>query len=58
MKIIDLNGAEIVIKDLDMAIANAEYYLLYHSEKMATDQTHKQLFAYWNDIYQKLNALH
>jgi len=57
MKIIDMNGKEIVIEDLDTAIAIAEEYILYHSDNEELSAMHERLHQYWTDIYEKLNAL-
>ncbi|SDH29499.1 hypothetical protein [Mucilaginibacter gossypii] len=57
MKIIDIDGKEIAVTDLDLAIMQADDYRHY----MHSDPTYKAFDerqqAYWEDVYQKLLAL-
>jgi len=57
MKIIDLDGKEIEVTDLELAIMQADDYRHYqHSDPKfkAFDECQK---AYWEDVYQKLLRL-
>lgn len=57
MKIIDLNGKEITVTDLDLAIMQADDYRHYNLTDPAQAGFVKKQQAYWEDIYQKLLAL-
>jgi hypothetical protein len=55
MKITDLDGKEITVTDLPMAILQADDYRHYRvSEPTGHDL---YLYKYWEDIYQKLLLL-
>ncbi|MCH5685564.1 3-isopropylmalate dehydratase [Niabella sp. W65] len=55
MKIVDLNGCEIEITNLDKAIEETEYFKdAYHIPPVESD---KQRQVYWRDIYEKLLTL-
>ncbi|UOE50897.1 hypothetical protein MTO98_07375 [Mucilaginibacter sp. SMC90] len=54
MKITDLNGIEIEVTDLSLAIMQADDYRHYQLSGSAnTDYNHPQQ-VYWEDIYLKL----
>jgi hypothetical protein len=55
MKITDLEGVEIAVSDLHLAILQADDYRHYR----VTEPTEYQLylFQYWEDVYQKLLLL-
>lgn len=55
MKITDLEGVEITVLDLHLAILQADDYRHYR----VTEPTEYQLylFKYWEDVYQKLLLL-
>lgn len=52
MKIVDLNGCEIEVTDLDKAIEQAEYFKDAHHIPPVESDKPRQL--YWRDIYEKL----
>ena len=52
MKIIDLDGREIEVTDLDLAIMQAVDYRYYRVSNPTTHQLRLQ--SYWEDFYQKL----
>jgi len=54
MKIIDLDGKEIEVTDLDLAVMQADDYRHYRHTDPASAERGKQLQAYWEDLYQKL----
>lgn len=55
MKIIDLNGLEIEVTDLEKAIERAEWFKdAHHIPPVDSDQERQ---AYWRDIYEKLLKL-
>ncbi|REC79455.1 3-isopropylmalate dehydratase [Chryseobacterium elymi] len=55
MKIIDLNGQEITVTDLDKAIEQAELFKdMHHVPPVPYDKVRQ---VYWNDIYKKLLEL-
>ncbi|QEM07100.1 hypothetical protein DIU31_027670 [Mucilaginibacter rubeus] len=57
MKIIDLEGKEIAVTDLSLAILQADDYRHYrHSNAEFAEFDDKQR-RYWEDIYQKLLKL-
>ncbi|AYL94387.1 hypothetical protein [Mucilaginibacter celer] len=55
MKIIDLDGREVKVTDLPLAILQADDYRHYR----VNDPTEHQLYLYkyWEDFYQKLVLL-
>jgi len=53
MKIIDLDGKEIEVTDLDLAVMQADDYRHYRHTDPAFVVRDKQLQAYWEDLYQK-----
>ncbi len=56
MKIIDLNGHEIAITNLQLAIMQADDFRHYRASEPT--EMHLKLQAYWEDFYQKLLKLH
>ena len=57
LKITDLNGFELEIDNLQLAIMQADDYRHYQHLDPKYQQTDEQIQAYWNDIYQKLTQL-
>ena len=57
MKIIDLNGCEIEIDNLQLAIIQADDYRHYEHMNPQNRQADEQRKAYWEDVYQKLLLL-
>jgi hypothetical protein len=57
MKIIDSNGKEITVTDLELAIMQADDYLHYRHANLAFKKLDEGLQAYWEDIYEKLLGL-
>jgi hypothetical protein len=55
MQITDLDGKNIQVTDIDLAIMQADDYRHYRVTAPTEYQLH--LYAYWEDIYQKLLAL-
>jgi hypothetical protein len=55
MKIIDLDCKEIEVTDLDLAIMQADDYRHYRVKEPS--EMHLHLYAYWEDLYQKLLKL-
>ncbi|HTD39895.1 MAG TPA: hypothetical protein VK671_04685 [Mucilaginibacter sp.] len=55
MKITDLDGKEIAVTDLAMALIQADDYRHYRVKKPTLYQLH--LYEYWEDFYQKLLIL-
>lgn len=55
MSIRDLDGKEIAVTDLAMAIMQADDYRHYRVSKPSRYQLH--LYDYWEDFYQKLLLL-
>jgi hypothetical protein len=55
MKITDLDGREIAVSDLAMALLQADDYRHYRVKKPSPYQRH--LYEYWEDFYQKLLIL-
>jgi hypothetical protein len=55
MKIIDLDGGEIQVTDLALALMQADDYRHYRVTKPTPIQLH--LYDYWEDFYQKLLLL-
>jgi len=55
MEIIDLNGEKVVVTNLQLAIMQADDYRHYRVANPSAHQLH--LYAYWEDLYQKLIAL-
>ena len=56
MKIIDLNGFQIEVTDLDEAIRITADYKEYHHEDKRFSEFDKRQKAYWRDMYEKLTA--
>lgn len=54
MQVTDLNGKNIEVTDLDLAIIQADDFR--HYRVTATSEYHQHLYAYWEDMYQKLLA--
>ncbi|KQB98917.1 MULTISPECIES: hypothetical protein [Bacteroidota] len=57
MKIIDLNGFQIEVTDLDEAIRITADYKEYHHEDKRFSEFDKRQKAYWRDMYEKLTAI-
>ena len=57
MKIIDLDGKEITVSDLELAIMQADDYRHYRHNDPSFKQLDEGLQAYWEDFYQKLLRL-
>jgi hypothetical protein len=57
MKIIDLNGKEITVENLDLAILQSDDYRHYLHSDPAFKQIDERQQAYWEDVYQKLILL-
>ena len=57
MKIIDLNGFQIEVTDLDEAIRITADYKEYHHEDKRFSEFDKRQKAYWSDMYEKLTAI-
>jgi hypothetical protein len=55
MKITDLDGKIITIENLQLALLQADDYRHYRVASPLPNQLH--LYAYWEDLYQKLVAL-
>jgi len=52
MIVIDLDGKEIEVRDLALALMQADDYRHYRVNKPSPYQLH--LYDYWEDLYQKL----
>lgn len=57
LKIKDLNGFELEIDNLQLAIMQVDDYRYYQHLDPKYQQADEQRQAYWNDIYQKLVQL-
>lgn len=57
MKITDLNGVELEVDDLQLAIMQADDYRHFEHFNPDLIDLAKQRRAYWEDIYQKLLQL-
>jgi hypothetical protein len=57
MKITDINGSDLEIDNLQLAIMQADDYRHYEHLNPQNRQTDEQLKAYWDDVYQKLLTL-
>ena len=55
MNIMDLDGKEIAVTDLAMALMQADDYRHYRVKEPSPYQLH--LYEYWEDFYQKLLIL-
>ncbi|MCQ6958410.1 hypothetical protein [Mucilaginibacter aquariorum] len=55
MKIKDLDGKEIAVADLALALMQADDYRHYRLSNPSPHQLY--LYKYWEDIYQKLLSL-
>jgi hypothetical protein len=55
MTITDLNGKEITVTDLRLAILQADDYRHYRVNEPSEYQLY--LYKYWEDVYQKLLLL-
>jgi len=51
MKIIDLDGREIIVTDLAMKIMQTDDYRHYRVQNPSSYQLH--LYNYWEDLYEK-----
>lgn len=57
MKITDMNGFDIEIDNLQLAIMQADDYRHYEYFNSQNQQADAQWKAYWEDVYQKLISL-
>jgi len=57
MTILDINGAEIQIADLSLAIMQADDFRHYSTTQPENLDFFRKQQAYWEDIYQKLILL-
>jgi hypothetical protein len=57
MNIIDLNGKNMDVTDLHLAILQADDYRHYTITDPAGQEFGSKQKAYWEDVYQKLLAL-
>jgi hypothetical protein len=57
MKITDLNGCDLEIEDLQLAIMQADDYRHYEHLDPKYKEADAQQKAYWEDVYQKLLQL-
>jgi hypothetical protein len=57
MKIIDLDGKEIEVTNLDLAVMQADDYRHYRHTDLSFKLLDEGLQAYWEDVYQKLLRL-
>jgi hypothetical protein len=57
IKITDLNGFDLEIDDLQLAIMQADDYRHYRHLDPAFQNADERLHKYWEDIYQKLIQL-
>ena len=57
MKIIDLNGFQIEVTDLDEAIRITAECKEYRHEDKSFSEFDKRQKAYWSDMYEKLKAI-
>ncbi|MDB5086760.1 MAG: hypothetical protein JWR09_754 [Mucilaginibacter sp.] len=57
MKVIDLDGKEIIVTDLELAIMQADDYRHYRHADPSFKTLDEGLQAYWEDVYQKLRGL-
>jgi hypothetical protein len=55
MTIIDLDGKDITVTDLQLAILQADDYRHYRVDEPSEYQVY--LYKYWEDVYQKLLLL-
>jgi len=55
MKIVDLNGGEIEVGNLDLALMQADDYRHYRVSQPTENDLKR--YAYWQDLYEKLYAL-
>ncbi|MHB8206969.1 hypothetical protein [Mucilaginibacter sp.] len=55
MKITDLDGKDITVTDLALAILQADDYRHYRVSKPS--EYHLHLYDYWEDVYQKTTIL-
>jgi hypothetical protein len=55
MTVIDLDGNEITVTDLPLAMMQADDYRHYRVQAPSSYQLH--LYKYWEDFYQKLLIL-
>ncbi len=51
MKIIDLDGKEITVTDLELAIMQADDYRHYRYADLSFIELDERLQAYWEDVY-------
>lgn len=57
LKITNLNGFELEINNLQLAIMQADDYRYYSHLDPKYQQADEEMQAYWEDIYQKLVQL-
>jgi len=57
MKITDINGFDLEIEDLQLAIMQADDYRHYQNFNPQNEQADECRKAYWEDVYQKLLTL-
>lgn len=57
MKVVDTNGKEIVVTDLNKAIEQADLFRGFKHQDTGFEKFDEQQHRYWNDIYQKLLEL-
>lgn len=57
MKIIDLEGKEMIVTDLELAIMQADDYRHYRHTDPSFKLLDEGLQTYWEDVYQKLLIL-
>ena len=57
MKITDINGFDLEIDNLQLAIMQADDYRHYQHFNPQNEQADEYRKAYWEDVYQKLLTL-
>jgi hypothetical protein len=55
LQIVDLEGREMEVTDLNLSLMQADDFRHYRVNEPT--ETHLHLYAYWEDIYQKLLLL-
>lgn len=58
MTILDLNGSEIQVADLNLALIQADDFRNYSTSQPENLEFFRKQQAYWEDIYQKLLLRH
>jgi hypothetical protein len=56
MKVIDLDGKEITVTDLELAIMQADDYRNYRHADPSFKTLDEGLQAYWEDVYQNCSG--